>query len=1307
MAAPAPTPISPSDEVDPSWKDRPEFPDREEILDKQTLSSLPENIVDRPWPSKDAFLRALYEILRCEATEGLRYSVVECHNKTLVQQLLQDSEFTWVYAQVRVKAYLFARLGPIARVEFVPAMADNRRINWIQSRRLTPGKIVAISTKADGFRSICKIATIAQRTYRGGLDQDPPQVDLMWANPADAELDPEAELIIVEPRNGFFEASRHALVGLQELSRKGSPLLDRLTGVKTGRSHPNFVLARPIMDLGPLIHREGATPAQARALRAHNIVASAMPILGDVTSLDHSQMEALQQILSQDLAIVQGPPGTGKTFTTVEAIKAMVATRRTKGGGPPVIVAAQTNHALDHVLSYCLKAGVKLLRVGGRASTQEMKDHGIYNLRSRAKFPMDKATRDFASRRQENINRIQSLVDHAFGDSLIDPEALLGRGIITEEQYDSLVDESMECHPDTEKLGPFGLWLGESRIRAEILRDRHKAPEFYQLPEEEEEEYELSEGEAENIADDEEDEDRIKGRLIELAHVWTGKEPSHLTSWTRTAERELKRPDLFTIPVNNRGAVYKHLQAKLLAVLRVEFSKQITENVRLCREEARLRNKQDAGLVRSENIDVIGCTTTGLTKYRALISALSPRTLLVEEASETREANIVSALYPSIQQLVLVGDHEQLAPHCDVQWLGQPPYNIDISLFQRMVNIGMPFTMLKVQRRMRPELRSILSHVYPELTDHPLVRMKENRPDIPGMGGRNCWFFDHSWPEQTNSDHSKFNEDEAHMVANFFTYLVNNGTKPEQITVLTFYTGQRRVILEILNRHPGLPHEKFNVCTVDSYQGKENDVILLSLVRSPRAREAPSVGFLEDQRRAVVAISRARRGFYIFGNVENVVTAGVRSGDIWTNTWNGFANQHAVDRRRGIQLECQNHGRSVWIKTLDDWARNSGGCSQPCGQTRPCGHKCTIMCHPSPHQDLRCSEPCTNWLECGHGCQKWCGEECYCDCDQFETTKAESDARRAAMLERLGQSNLTLEEHLLKETGESVLLKTELVRQKIYGQLNGPAPKPSVQGLPTRPRAFLHGRNLNAVPVGSNHRHPQPAKSSTQEKWKLYTNNVAKHDEQLGKEIIGARAQEKAVRATDAKPPMIKDVYRPTTVVKIDQLNYERERGKRNVTQLELLPATGRGPPVDTEKLPSTPSASFPDVRSAPSEAPENWHWIQHRPDTAPVYPYRLPLTPLTCSPTKTASEAGNFQAAPPSPATTRSGSQQILVDFEDVTTTTNTMWASLGESQPTGSGALACAGRIQTDLLSEAEPIPWLSAESSQTAGEEDLIEF
>ena len=56
---------------------------------------------------------------------------------------------------------------------------------------------------------------------------------------------------------------------------------------------------------------------------------------------------------------------------------------------------------------------------------------------------------------------------------------------------------------------------------------------------------------------------------------------------------------------------------------------------------------------------------------------------------------------------------------------------------------------------------------------------------------------------------------------------------------------------------------EIRITSVDNFQGEENDIILLSLVRSNKNGE---IGFLSASNRACVALSRAKEGFYIIGN---------------------------------------------------------------------------------------------------------------------------------------------------------------------------------------------------------------------------------------------------------------------------------------------------------------------------------------------------------------------------------------------------------------------------------------------------------
>lgn len=80
-------------------------------------------------------------------------------------------------------------MGVASRVEFSVERAG-KRIRWEQSKRLVQGTMVALTPARDMFRTVCKIATIAARPILGGLDQNPPTIDLFWGDIGDIALDP-------------------------------------------------------------------------------------------------------------------------------------------------------------------------------------------------------------------------------------------------------------------------------------------------------------------------------------------------------------------------------------------------------------------------------------------------------------------------------------------------------------------------------------------------------------------------------------------------------------------------------------------------------------------------------------------------------------------------------------------------------------------------------------------------------------------------------------------------------------------------------------------------------------------------------------------------------------------------------------------------------------------------------------------------------------------------------------------------------------------------------------------------------------
>ena len=125
---------------------------------------------------------------------------------------------------------------------------------------------------------------------------------------------------------------------------------------------------------------------------------------------------------------------------------------------------------------------------------------------------------------------------------------------------------------------------------------------------------------------------------------------------------------------------------------------------------------------------------------------MQPVITIVEEAAEVLEAHIITSLSPGCQHVILIGDHQQLRPSPTVYDL-QINYNLDVSLFERMVKNGMQFSRLCLQHRMRPQIAKMLDHIYlePKLQNHESVL---NFEDIKGVE-RNLFFVDHNEKEVT------------------------------------------------------------------------------------------------------------------------------------------------------------------------------------------------------------------------------------------------------------------------------------------------------------------------------------------------------------------------------------------------------------------------------------------------------------------------------------------------------------------------------------------------------------------------------
>ncbi|KAL8872646.1 MAG: hypothetical protein Q9174_001759 [Haloplaca sp. 1 TL-2023] len=875
---------------DPPFTQESEIPSAAEIsissADNEDALEIPPNNVVGPWESKHKYLADHYALLREDAVTPLRTVVSEVQDRPHI--LEQDSnENAHIYEKVFIVGLTFAQVGVAARVTF-SLRRSGKSVLWGQSKRLMQGTLIAMTPADDMFKSICKVATVAARPL-AGLNMNPPRIDIFFS-PGEIEIDPQREWVIVEAQQGYFEAYRHTLKSLQKMAKEPFPLAEYIVGVERRIAPPWYLRKKPEKDLTPLF--EG-TRAEHRHV---NLLDGPWP--SDPTSnLDASQVSALRRILSKELAIVQGPPGTGKTYVSVLALKVLIENKQ--DNDPPIIVSAHTNHALDQLLRHIAPVEPEFIRLGGMSNDEAViKPRTLYEVRQKTVLgPLPGGLKGpaFAGMKRL-IKEINLVLGPLTRGAPFNEEVLKAYGIIDDAQTKTLLEGAAGWVDTTlanSATSAIAHWASDELIQAgsKTLPDNFG----FEYEEADLEQEQLQEMEAEKrIIDD--DFESLTGDYIPFDEPWTGKSQMN----DETARRELAKRDLWEVQPALRGPLYRVMQQRVKRAILEKFRQLMKQYERYAVDLKIGKWEVDTNYLQAAKI--IGCTTTGLSKYRPLLDSLKPKIVLIEEAAETLEAFVTAACFETIEHLVLVGDHQQLRGSCNEQELAGDPWFLGVSMFERLVQNQVEHTQLIRQRRMHPEIRRGLMPIYPKLEDHPIVA---SRVPVPGMDGVNTFFFSHSWSEDSDELMSKVNRKEASMVVGFFNYLVHNGMAVKDITVLTFYNGQRKLILNSLKNHPDLLNERFNVVTVDSYQGEENGIVLLSLVRN-NARN--NIGFLSVANRVCVALSRAQRGFYIFGSAHILCNAN----PLWFKVVDAMRRD---PRRVGfyLPLTCEQHGRRTMV----------------------------------------------------------------------------------------------------------------------------------------------------------------------------------------------------------------------------------------------------------------------------------------------------------------------------------------------------------------------------------------------------------
>ncbi|KAL1792144.1 hypothetical protein ACET3X_009895 [Alternaria dauci] len=692
------------------------------------------------------------------------------------------------------------------------------------------------------------------------------------------------------------------------------------------------------------------------------------------TQLDRGQCRALVAALTREFAFIQGPPGTGKSHLGLQIMKILldIKKKKKKKDLGPILIVCYTNHALDQFLEHLLDIGVnKLIRVGGMSKSKKLSNHNLRTLGDME--TKTKSEKYMAALRYKSLDETEKEAGKTFAGL---------HGLSKRAQWHNLKGHIHEEYPkiynqfrrfddegfQTAGRHPFDVWIADSEthhrpaLSAEVLR-----------------------------------------QVVQKATV-----------------------NVFSLSMQERSALIAHWISEAQNNKVSELFEIVNDAAKTQLELSNIHEELNRRML--ENADVIGVTTSGLAKRISVLQQVKCKVIICEEAGEVMESHMISALLPDVEHLIQIGDHEQLRPSVSnfrdlsLESDRGKLHALDRSQFERL-SIGepgrplMPVAQLNVQRRMRPQISSLIREtIYDKLKDHASTT---ELPDVVGLR-HNVFWLDHTNLENdkdsdVHNTKSKSNMWEVKMVHALVRHVVRQGVyKPDDIAVLTPYTGQLQKLRaamrsdfeiclsdrdrEALERdgfavdsdsspevatpdhesHQGKPLEKkqlselLRIATVDNFQGEEAKIIIVSLVRS---NERQNVGFLKTTNRINVLLSRAQHGMYLIGNADTYSSV-----EMWQRVIGMLRATNSVGK--ALALSCPRHPHTdAEVQQPEDFHRLSpeGGCREACADRLGCGHQCGARCHSKAmHEVFLCEQPCQRRHQpCGHACQKTtCGESC-------------------------------------------------------------------------------------------------------------------------------------------------------------------------------------------------------------------------------------------------------------------------------------------------------------------------------------------
>lgn len=352
------------------------------------------------------------------------------------------------------------------------------------------------------------------------------------------------------------------------------------------------------------------------------------------------------------------------------------------------------------------------------------------------------------------------------------------------------------------------------------------------------------------------------------------------------ANESLARSYGHKLELDLKTDVSEQLDAELKGIhLRLQALDERTKAAINLQDEWTRRVEEDTSIrsVITDKASVVAGTCIGFLRESS-VESLFFDYVIVDEASK---ANATEALVPALQgeKILFVGDNNQLPP-MQKEFVGADnlmneldlsQVDVDKTLFDHLF-LGLPSSkkvLLSKQYRMRLGISNLISQCFYDGKLIAAETVHEDWSDTVIPFSVNLIDTGSGSPNETSHKNSGYtNEAEADLLIKELDLFLNNrlvrldrGDKNGELEVLVIcaYAKQKELVLKKLKRS-GFDN-RVRVETVDASQGTEADVVYFL---STRSNERKAIGFLKDNRRVNVAMSRAKKAVFAFADIDHL-----------------------------------------------------------------------------------------------------------------------------------------------------------------------------------------------------------------------------------------------------------------------------------------------------------------------------------------------------------------------------------------------------------------------------------------------------